>query len=117
VKHTPASSTIWVRLVTRPDEVELVVEDDGPGVPDDEKDRIFEPFRQGAAATTGSGVGLALVARFAELHGGRAWVEDRAGGGASFHVTVARGAERQVDLTAYEDDQPTPTGSEAESQA
>jgi PAS domain S-box-containing protein len=117
LKHTPPPSHIWVRLVPRPGEVELIVEDDGPGVPDEEKDRVFEPFLQGPGATTGSGVGLALVARFAELHGGRAWVEDRAGGGASFHVTVARAAERRVDLTAFEDDQPTPTGSEAESQA
>jgi PAS domain S-box-containing protein len=117
VKHTPDTSHVWVRLAPRPDEVELIVEDDGPGVPDEEKDRIFEPFQQGAGATSGSGVGLALVARFAELHGGRAWVEDRLGGGASFHVTIARDADRRVDLTPFEDDQATPTGSEAESQA
>jgi signal transduction histidine kinase len=51
---------------------------------------IFEPFRQGAspaaARGVGVGIGLSLVARFAELHGGRAWVEDREGGGASFRV-------------------------------
>ena len=53
---------------------------------------MFEPFRQcpGRASTSpGVGVGLSLVARFAELHGGRAWVEDRAGGGASFMVLLA----------------------------
>ena len=52
---------------------------------------IFEPFRQGPDApehSPGVGVGLTLVARFAELHGGRAWVHDREGGGASFHVLV-----------------------------
>src|SRR6266511_5275468 len=50
---------------------------------------IFKPFRQGPgvpAHSPGMGVGLALVARFAELHGGRAWLEDRPGGGARFKV-------------------------------
>jgi signal transduction histidine kinase len=66
-----------------------VVEDDGPGVPPDLHEAVFEPFRQGPSQSShspGAGVGLALVARFAELHRGRAWVEDRPGGGASFHV-------------------------------
>jgi PAS domain S-box-containing protein len=118
MKHTPTGSQIWVRLARTDDGVELLIEDDGPGVPDAEKERIFEPFRQGEGAAAGSGVGLALVARFADLHGGRAWVEDRSGGGASFHVTIARSArERRIDLTPLEADQETPAGSEAESQA
>jgi signal transduction histidine kinase len=76
----------------RDDGILLVVEDEGSGVPDQLKDAIFEPFRQGpgpASASPGVGVGLSLVARFAELHGGRAWVEDRPGGGASFKVLLA----------------------------
>jgi signal transduction histidine kinase len=46
------------------------------------------PFSRGpeAADIPGSGIGLSLVAGFAELHGGRAWVEDRSGPGASFRV-------------------------------
>jgi PAS domain S-box-containing protein len=116
-KHTPGSARIWVTLTRTDDGVELVVEDDGPGVPDEEKESIFEPFRQGTSAATGSGVGLALVARFAELHGGRAWVHDRPGGGASFHVTLAGDpGERRIDLTALED-QPTETDSSADNQA
>jgi len=66
-----------------------VVEDDGPGVPADQRERIFEAFLQGDTASPhapGVGVGLALVARFAELHDGGAWVEERPGGGASFRV-------------------------------
>jgi signal transduction histidine kinase len=57
-------------------------------VPDDLKEAVFEPFRQGAGPnpSPGVGVGLSLVARFAELHGGSAWVQDRPGGGASFRV-------------------------------
>jgi PAS domain S-box-containing protein len=118
IKHSPRGSHVWVRLQRIDDGAELIVEDDGPGVPDADKERIFEPFRQGAGATVGSGVGLALVLRFAELHGGRAWVEDRAGGGASFHVTIPRSApERRLDLTKLEADQETPTGSEVDNQA
>jgi PAS domain S-box-containing protein len=118
MKHTPAGSQIWMRVERRDDGLELVVEDDGPGVADRDKGTIFEAFRQGTDATAGSGVGLALVARFTELHGGRAWVEDRPGGGASFHVTIPRtAADRRIDLTALESDQDTVTGSDAESQA
>ena len=76
----------------REDGLLVIVEDEGDGVPDELKDAIFEPFRQGpgpASASPGVGVGLSLVARFAELHGGRAWVEDRPGGGASFRVLLA----------------------------
>jgi two-component system sensor histidine kinase MtrB len=61
----------------------------GPGVPVQLREQIFQPFRQGrtiADHAPGSGIGLALVARFAGLHGGRAWVQDRPGGGASFRV-------------------------------
>jgi PAS domain S-box-containing protein len=85
-RHTPPNSTIWLRFEEADDGVVIVVEDDGPGVPDDQKELIFEPFRRGRTAAAGSGIGLSLVARFAELHGGRAWVEDRPGGGASFRV-------------------------------
>jgi PAS domain S-box-containing protein len=89
VRHTPDSSNIWVRLQAVDDGALLTVEDDGPGVPHRLRHAIFEPFRQGPTASShapGTGIGLSLVGRFAELHGGRAWVEDRAGGGAAFHV-------------------------------
>jgi signal transduction histidine kinase len=88
-RHTPPDSTVWVRAEANPDGAVIVVEDDGPGVPEDAREIIFEPFQQGSIArdpSPGSGVGLSLVARLAELHGGRAWVETRAGGGASFRV-------------------------------
>jgi hypothetical protein len=88
-KHTPAGTTIWVRLGAQDDGVLLAVEDEGPGVPAQLHEEIFQPFRQGrtiADHAPGSGIGLALVAQFAALHGGRAWVQDRPGGGASFRV-------------------------------
>jgi signal transduction histidine kinase len=87
-RHTPAGTAVQVLVTERDKGVVVVVEDEGPGVPDDVKDEIFEPFRQGAGARGGVGIGLSLVQRFAELHGGTARVEDRPGGGARFVVTL-----------------------------
>jgi PAS domain S-box-containing protein len=88
-KHAPASAQIWARVHPDDGGVLLAIEDDGPGVPEEIRDAIFEPFRRGPDAhghTAGVGIGLSLVRRFAELQGGRAWVTERAGGGASFRV-------------------------------
>ncbi|HEX9717031.1 MAG TPA: ATP-binding protein, partial [Actinomycetota bacterium] len=87
-RHTPETSRIWIRVSEQDGGAVIAVEDDGPGVPDVLKESIFEAFRRGpdAAELPGSGIGLSLVAKFAEMHGGRAWVEDRPGGGASFRV-------------------------------
>ncbi len=88
-RHTDAAVSIWVRLVARDSGAELTIEDDGPGIPVEIREAVFEPFRQGptiSKAQPGTGIGLSLVARFAELHGGRAWAAERPGGGASFHV-------------------------------
>jgi PAS domain S-box-containing protein len=88
-RHTPPDTTIWVRVAPEQNGVLLCIEDDGPGISEDLRESIFDPFRQGPDATSrspGVGIGLSLVARFASLHGGRAWVDQRPGGGASFKV-------------------------------
>jgi PAS domain S-box-containing protein len=118
VKHTPGDSRIWVR-VERTDEGALIaIEDDGPGVAAELREKIFEPFTQGPTAVQGgAGVGLALVARFAELHDGRAWVQERSGGGASFRVLLAY-EPTDEDVLVLDDDQPTGTdASDDDSQA
>ena len=72
----------------------IAVEDDGPGIPEEHRESVFRPFEHGPMTSVhnpGVGVGLSLVSKFTELHGGRVWVEDREGGGASFRVLIPRG--------------------------
>jgi signal transduction histidine kinase len=90
MKHTPAEANIWVKVRRHNGHVKIQVDDSGNGVPDELKTAIFEPFTQGEVPqhSPGTGVGLNLVSQFAKLHGGRAWVEDRRGGGASFRVEL-----------------------------
>jgi len=93
-RHTNADRTIWLRVRPEGDGILIAVEDDGPGVPEELWEAIFEPFRQGPTSSPhspGTGIGLSLVGRFAALHGGRAWVEEREGGGASFRVFLPAG--------------------------
>src|SRR6266508_2322786 len=95
-RHTPPGTPIWVRVDRHDPGALLTVADAGPGVPVEQRERIFQPFHRGPSAAShapGSGVGLALVAQFAGLHGGRAWVEPRVGGGASFQVLLPDGPE------------------------
>jgi len=119
VKHTPGDARIWIRVERTEEGALIAVEDDGPGVSPEDRERIFEPFVQGPSLRPGgAGVGLALVAKFAELHDGRAWVQERAGGGASFRVLLAF-EPTPIDLLVLPpDDQPTDTDSSPdESQA
>lgn len=95
-KYTPAERCIWVSVSNHDGTVTIAVDDEGPGVPDDLKEAIFEPFRRGAGASAhqpGTGIGLSLVARFSRMHGGRAWVQDSEHGGASFRVELPISAQ------------------------
>jgi signal transduction histidine kinase len=95
-RHTPPGTRVWVKALARGADLELIVEDAGPGVPAELAGTIFEAFRRGGVGgpaptmshARGVGIGLSLVARFAALHGGHAWVDERWGGGAAFHVLL-----------------------------
>jgi len=64
----------------------LAVDDDGPGIPEDQRERVFERFVRGGAQ--GSGLGLAIVAQQAQLHGGETRIEASSLGGARVLVTM-----------------------------
>ncbi len=73
------------------DEVRIAVRDHGPGVPRAHRRRVFELFHRIHIDSAGSGVGLALVARIMAAHGGRSWVAETPGGGATFWVSFPKG--------------------------
>jgi two-component system sensor histidine kinase KdpD len=88
-RHTPVGTPVHIGVRARSDAVAITVEDEGPGIPDDLKQSLFDPFRQGPSANgRGVGIGLSLVKKFAELHGGSAKVEDAPGSGARFVIIL-----------------------------
>ncbi len=90
LRHTPPGSRVHARTDTRDGEVVLVVEDDGPGVAPELRERAFERFVRGAGDRgSSSGLGLAIVRAVAESHGGRVTLED-ARPGARFVVHMPR---------------------------
>lgn len=96
IRYTPPNSPIEISLVADNGGALIAVGDRGPGVPDEHKRAVFEAFDHGTGASRhapGAGLGLFIVAGIARLHGGRAWVEDRPGGGASFNVWLPGPAE------------------------
>jgi signal transduction histidine kinase len=88
-----------IRLSVAPDGemVRISVEDQGPGIPSGDRERIWEPYRRlerdVEGEVQGSGIGLAVVAELASSYGGRTWVEERIGGGSVFVVELPRGSE------------------------
>jgi two-component system phosphate regulon sensor histidine kinase PhoR len=93
-KFASAGRWVAVRASARADgrAVVLRVEDRGPGIPRDERERVFEPFYRGPAAernaTPGSGLGLSLVRHVVRAHGGSVHVEGREGGGTAVVVQL-----------------------------
>jgi signal transduction histidine kinase/CheY-like chemotaxis protein len=87
VKFTPEAGRVDVRASIRDQDLVVEVADTGPGVPAEDRQRIFDAFQQGARnpeQTEGTGLGLTLSKRILELHGGRIWVESEAGNGSTF---------------------------------
>ncbi|MFI0481246.1 sensor histidine kinase [Actinomadura sp. 9N215] len=93
-RHTPPATPATVRVSERGGRAVLEVADEGPGIPADDRARVFERFYRADESRSrdrgGSGLGLSIVAAVAQAHGGRASVADAPGGGAVFTITLPR---------------------------
>ena len=95
-RHAPAGTSVEVSATRHHDEGALLtVADHGPGIPEHLRTAVFEgfvagPTRPGAGPRRpGMGIGLHIVSRFAEAHGGRAWIDETPGGGATVNIRLA----------------------------
>lgn len=94
-KYTPAGSEIRISARALSKQIEISVEDDGPGLPGSDPELLFEKFQRGAreSAAGGIGLGLAICRTILRLHQGRIWAENRTPHGAAFRFTVPRSIE------------------------
>lgn len=96
LKYAPDGKRIAVRVRALDGRIEIRVSDQGPGIPADDRKRIFERFVRGKSPVNkqvrGSGIGLALVKHIAEAHGGKTWVEPATPHGSTFVVTIRASA-------------------------
>jgi signal transduction histidine kinase len=92
VRYTPAGGSVTVELAAQESAATLVVRDTGPGIRPEDLEHIFEPFYRGQPQKNipGTGLGLPIVKRIAERHGGRVEVETAPGKGAAFRVFLPR---------------------------
>jgi signal transduction histidine kinase len=91
LRVTPRGGQVRVRVVHEGGGVRIEVSDTGPGVPPEDQPRVFERFYQGSAHRDlrgSSGLGLAIVRRVAELHGGRAGLRSAPGNGSTFFIDL-----------------------------
>jgi two-component system sensor histidine kinase KdpD len=91
LKYSPEDSPLTVSAEFTGETVVIDVVDRGPGVNEDERERIFEKHYRGRAArrrTTGSGLGLASARSIVRAHGGEIWLTSPRGGGAAFHISL-----------------------------
>jgi signal transduction histidine kinase len=109
VDHSPRGTTVTVRVAKTGGHVRLQVDDQGPGIPEAERERIFEPFTRLKGTTRhgsgGTGLGLAIARRITNAMGGTIRAESPAGGGARFTVTL-RVATGPIDPLADADADP-----------
>jgi signal transduction histidine kinase len=116
-KFTPPGGRITLSAGGEGESAWICVQDNGPGIPEDKREEVFERFRQleGGADRSheGTGLGLAIVREFAGLHGGRAEVGEAPGGGALFRVTALHLPEDLPELAPHRPASPQQRAEEA----
>ncbi|GAA6743113.1 ATP-binding protein [Thermus antranikianii] len=92
VKYTPEGGRVALRLLVGPEQYGIAVSDTGPGIPKEEQERVFEPFYRASTRgeVEGTGLGLALVKRVLEAHGGEVRLRSRLGQGSTFLLLLPR---------------------------
>jgi two-component system sensor histidine kinase KdpD len=93
-KYAPDGATVVVDDWTERDEVRVAVGDDGPGIPPELRESVFEPFvRLDEGGRPGSGIGLFAARRLTAAMGGRLWIEDKVAGGSQFVIALPAAPE------------------------
>ncbi|TGL36848.1 sensor histidine kinase KdpD [Leptospira koniambonensis] len=86
--HTEKNSTVIVRASVPKDHLLLTVEDNGPGIPAGQENRIFEKFTKVSGSMQGTGLGLSICKGLVEAQGGKIWAENKQEGGARFLIRI-----------------------------
>jgi signal transduction histidine kinase len=99
VKYGPSGQTVTLGLTASDGRARISVDDQGPGIPAPDRERVWEQFwrleRDRGSAVAGTGIGLSVVRELVALHGGRAWVEDAPGAGARFVIELPLAPQMQ----------------------
>lgn len=94
VKYSPPDKQIWVDIQEKPNTVCIAIRDEGPGLSDDDKSKLFGKFARLSAQPTGgehsTGLGLSIVKKMVEAMHGKVWCESELGKGATFFVEISR---------------------------
>jgi len=104
IKYSPEGGTTNVFLTEQDDNIHIMVKDNGIGIADDDKERIFQPFYVAAVNITDrlqiqpeferTGLGLAITKEYVKMHGGSIWVESQVGKGSTFHIILPKRREK-----------------------
>ena len=97
LKYTPPGSPLAIAAVSNDGEIEVEVADQGPGLPPDDLEKIFEMYYRGAEdiGQKGYGLGLSICRAIVQAHGGRIWAANRTGGGAAIRFTFPLKVQEQ----------------------